>query len=85
MSKSRWKGPHSSFMLLKTINRQLKKEILTKSRNSAILPQFVGKTLQVHNGKSYTKVSITETMVGHKLGEFSPTRKRFSFKQKKQK
>lgn len=85
MSKSKWKGPNSSFMLLKNISRQLKKEVLTKARNSVVLPIFVGKTLQIHNGKSYTKVTITETMVGHKLGEFSPTRKRFSFKQKKQK
>jgi len=85
MSKSKWKGPNSSFMLLKNINQQLKKEILTKSRSSVVLPIFVGKTLQIHNGKSYTKVIITEPMVGHKLGEFSPTRKRFSFKQKKQK
>jgi len=85
MSKSKWKGPNASFILLDAINQQSKKEIITQSRNSVILPQFVGKTIQVHNGKSYAKVNVTENMIGHKLGEFAPTRKRFSFKQKKQK
>ncbi|CAL8578632.1 mitochondrial ribosomal small subunit component [Xanthoria parietina] len=55
------------------------------ARAATILPNFIGLKFQVHNGKVYNDVTITEDMVGHKLGEFSPTRKIFSFKQTKNK
>ena len=50
-----------------------------------ILPQFVGLKFQIHNGKEYVPVEVSEDMVGHKLGEFAPTRKRFSYTQTKNK
>jgi len=55
------------------------------ARSATILPNFVGLKFQVHNGKVYNDVNVTEDMVGHKLGEFSPTRKRFTYKQTKNK
>jgi len=54
--------------------------IRTGARACTILPAFVGLKFAVHNGKDYLTVNITEEMVGHKLGEFAPTRKRFSYK-----
>ncbi|THW89019.1 hypothetical protein D6D15_05583 [Aureobasidium pullulans] len=59
--------------------------IKTQARGATILPNFVGLIFQVHNGKIYNDVRITEDMVGHKLGEFSATRKRFTYKQTKNK
>ncbi|KAI5229003.1 hypothetical protein E4T40_01886 [Aureobasidium subglaciale] len=59
--------------------------IKTQARSATILPNFVGLIFQVHNGKIYNDVRITEDMVGHKLGEFSATRKRFTYKQTKNK
>ncbi|KAL9102140.1 MAG: hypothetical protein Q9163_002671 [Psora crenata] len=53
------------------------------ARSATILPNFVGLKFQVHNGKVYNDVTITEEMVGHKLGEFSPTRKQFRYTQTK--
>ena len=58
------------------------KEIVTKARGSLILPKYVGKTVQIHNGKTFTKVAVLREMVGHKLGEFAKTRKTFKFKKK---
>ena len=60
-----------------------KKEIVTTSRASSIIPCFVGLSLNVHNGKNFSKINITENMIGKKLGEFVPTRSKFSFKKKK--
>ena len=57
--------------------------IKTNKRNSIIFPTFVGKTVQVHNGKDYTKIIIIKEMIGHKLGEFVRTRKAFKYKNKK--
>lgn len=68
------------------INKQLVAEvsnIKTNKRNSTILPIFVGKTIQIHNGKSFTKVTVLKEMVGHKLGEFVRTRKNFKYKKNK--
>lgn len=59
--------------------------IKTKARAATILPNFVGLKFQVHNGKVYNDVLITEAMVGHKLGEFSQTRKKFSYVKSKNK
>ena len=76
MSRAKWKSPYVD---LKTNSSN----ITTKSRSLIIIPSFVGLTFNVHNGKIFNKINITEKMIGHKLGEFSPTRKNFSFKKKK--
>ena len=78
MARSLKKGPYINYKLLKKINDMdssgKKSVIKTWSRASMISPDFVGKTIAVHNGKQFIPVFITENMVGHKLGEFSPTR-----------
>ena len=78
MSRSIKKGPYVEASLKKRIeemNRRNDKKVLkTWSRRSTILPDMVGHTLAVHNGKKFIPVYITENMVGHRLGEFSPTR-----------
>jgi small subunit ribosomal protein S19 len=77
MSRSLKKGPFVDTSLLEKIevmNRGEKKVIKTWSRRSTIVPEMVGHTLAVHNGKKFIPVYITENMVGHKLGEFAPTR-----------
>jgi small subunit ribosomal protein S19 len=72
------KGPYVDAKLLKKIEMlneaREKKIIKTWSRRSMIVPEFVGHTLAIHNGKKFIPIYITENMVGHKLGEFSPTR-----------
>ena len=78
MSRSLKKGPFISFKLEKKVvamNDSGKKTVIkTWSRSSMISPDFVGHTIAVHNGNKFIPVYITENMVGHKLGEFSPTR-----------
>jgi small subunit ribosomal protein S19 len=78
MARSIKKGPFIDDHLLKVIERMNaaneKKVHKTWSRRSMIIPEMVGHTLAVHNGKKFIPVYITENMVGHKLGEFSPTR-----------
>ncbi len=78
MSRSMKKGPYVDAKLLKRVeelNDSGKKQVLkTWSRSSTIFPQMVGHTLAVHDGRRHVPVYITEDMVGHKLGEFSPTR-----------
>ena len=78
MTRSVWKGPFVDITLLKkaqAVSSSGKKEVIkTWSRRSTILPQFVGLTFGVHNGRKFIPVSVNENMVGHKLGEFSPTR-----------
>lgn len=76
MSRSVKKGPYIDEKLLKKIKMlgADKKPIKTWARNSVIPPDFVGYTFLVHNGKKFLPIYITENMVGHKLGEFSPTR-----------
>lgn len=79
MARSAKKGPYIDPKMLKKINvlneSGQKKIIKTWSRSCVISPEFVGHTFAVHNGKQHIPVFITENMVGHKLGEFSPTRK----------
>lgn len=79
MSRSSRKGPFAEAHLLKKVealNDTKKKQIIkTWSRRSTIFPEFVGHTFGVYNGKTHVPVYVTEDMVGHKLGEFSPTRK----------
>ena len=78
MGRSIKKGPFVAYHLLKkinTMNTNGKKDVIkTWSRRSTIMPQFVGLTFGVHNGKKFIPVTVTEAMVGHKFGEFSPTR-----------
>lgn len=77
MSRSLKKGPYVDEKLLKKVNAlgNNKKIIKTWARRSAISPEMVGHTFAVHNGKDHISVFISEDMVGHKLGEFAPTRK----------
>lgn len=78
MARSIKKGPYVHHKLLAKVatNKQANKKTVIKtwSRASMIIPEFVGETLAVHNGKTFIPVYVTENMVGHKLGEFSPTR-----------
>jgi len=78
MARSIWKGPFVDGYLLKkvdTVRGSGRKEVIkTWSRRSTILPQFVGFTFGVYNGTKFIPVLVNEDMVGHKLGEFSPTR-----------
>ena len=78
MSRSLKKGPFVDTPLLEKIevmNRANEKKVIkTWSRRSTVIPEFVGHTLAVHNGRKFIPVYVTENMVGHKLGEFAPTR-----------
>ena len=78
MSRSSKKGPYVDLRLLgrvETMNRTSDKRVLkTWSRDSTIFPQMVGHTIAVHDGRRHVPVFISENMVGHKLGEFAPTR-----------
>lgn len=78
MARSLKKGPFVAYQLDKKVQNNVefgkKKVIKTWSRASMITPDFVGQTIAVHNGRQFIPVYITENMVGHKLGEFSPTR-----------
>ena len=76
MSRSKWKGPTLS-------NEQ--KSTNYPSRHSEILPNFLGSTVYVYNGKNHKELKITNDMLGHKFGEFSFTRAKFAFKKKKSK
>ena len=79
MARSLKKGPYVFDRLLtkvQELNKVNKKEVIKSwSRRSTIYPDFIGHTIAVHNGKEFIPVYITEDMVGHKLGEFAPTRK----------
>jgi small subunit ribosomal protein S19 len=74
MARSVWKGPFFELSLLKKVESGTRGPIKTWSRRSTILPQFVGHTFNVYNGKKFVPVSVSEEMVGMKLGEFAPTR-----------
>ena len=78
MSRSIWKGPFVDPSLLKKVEKlkdqSNKPPIKTWSRKSTIIPEFVGYSFLIHNGKKFIPIKISEEMVGHKLGEFSPTR-----------
>jgi len=78
MARSVKKGPFVDWSLMKKIldmnERKVKKVVKTWSRRSTAVPEMVGHTLAVHNGKKFIPIYISENMVGHKLGEFSPTR-----------
>ena len=79
MARGIWKGPFVHLSLLKKVDKLKdggkKQPIKTWSRNSTIIPEFVGHSFLIHNGRTFIPITISEEMVGHKLGEFSPTRK----------
>ena len=79
MTRGIWKGPFVHPSLLKKVDKLKdkgkKQPIKTWSRNSTIIPEFVGQSFLIHNGRTFIPITISEEMVGHKLGEFSPTRK----------
>ena len=89
MARSIKKGPFVDDHLMKKIvvlNTDSKKQVVkTWSRRSTILPEFIGHTISVHNGHKFVPVFVSENMVGHKLGEFAPTRTFRGHKDKKQK
>ena len=78
MARSVWKGPFVDPSLIKKVEKQKKesnrKPIKTWSRKSTIIPDFVGLSFLIYNGKKFILITVSEDMVGHKLGEFSPTR-----------
>ena len=78
MARSIWKGPFVEESLIKKVDKEKanpkKKPIKTWSRKSTIIPDFVGVSFLIYNGKKFIPITISEDMVGHKLGEFSPTR-----------
>ena len=78
MSRSVWKGPFVDPSLIKKVEKQktggISAPIKTWSRKSTIIPEFIGISFLIHNGKKFIPIKISEEMVGHKLGEFSPTR-----------
>ena len=79
MSRSKWKSPIPG-----TIKRSRDSKIFLK-RSSVIMPQLVKKEVETYNGKNLIKIIIDESMIGHKIGEFVPTRARFVFKKKRKK
>ena len=78
MSRSSRKGPYVDIKLLTKIEKQktdnVRTPVKTWARACTVVPDFIGHTFAVHNGKSFTQVFVTDNMVGHKLGEFAPTR-----------
>jgi small subunit ribosomal protein S19 len=77
MSRSLKKGPYVDLRLLAKVERQQtghREPIKTWSRDCTIVPDFIGHTFLIHNGRQFMKLFVTEDMVGHKLGEFAPTR-----------
>lgn len=86
MSRTIWKGPFIEKSIIELINGKkikVKNEIQITSRKTVIIPYFTGKNIAVYNGKMFLKIKITSDMVGHKFGEFVPTRKQFTYKKKK--
>lgn len=85
MGRTKWKGPYVNPVHLKTIDKSKKQHVYLMTRNSEIIPKFIGLTFKIHNGKNFTEVTVTDSMIGHKFGEFAFTRAKFSFKKKKSK
>jgi len=80
MTRSKWKGPFVSPALLSKIKIYKNNQLKIASRNSEILPNFIGKSFKIHIGNFYKTLTISERMIGHKFGEFAFTRKRCVFK-----
>jgi small subunit ribosomal protein S19 len=82
MSRSKWKGP---FINIKFASLTKKNNVTIVNKNSRIVPEHIGQTVQTHNGKSYSEFIVTKEMLGHIFGEFISTRAKFTFKKKKKK
>jgi small subunit ribosomal protein S19 len=85
MNRVKWKGPYINNKLLKKIENTIsssKNVIKTTSKNSIIVPKFVGLTFQIYNGKTFITIKIIEEMINHKFGEFINTRKQFFYKKR---
>ena len=78
MARAVWKGPFVEESLIKKVDKQKnetnRKPIKTWSRKSTIIPDFIGTSFLIYNGKKFIPITVSEDMVGHKLGEFAPTR-----------
>lgn len=86
MNRSKWKGFYTDENFLKNVTILKKKKLIpTISRKSSIIPKFVGKIFKIHSGKTFSKITVLKEMIGHKFGEFTPTRTKFTFKKKKKK
>ena len=87
MSRSKWKGPfiNPSYFTSKYIKNKKKLTVYPMSKDSNILPKFVGLQFAIYNGQKYINVLVSETMIGHKFGEFVSTRAKFAFKKKTKK
>lgn len=84
MNRAKWKGFYTDENFLTNFNTLKKKKLIQAiSRKSSIIPKFVGKTFKIHSGKSFSKITVLKNMIGHKFGEFTPTRTTFAFKKKK--
>jgi len=84
MSRSKWKGPYIKCKDLKHLETKKNTQTII-TRDSEILPKFLGLNFKVYNGKDYVELTVTDLMIGHKFGEFVFTRAQFSFKKKKSK
>lgn len=82
MSRAKWKGPYVKTRLLVNLLSVPNEKIMKTCRNSIILPKFVGITFKIYNGKIFSNLTISDQMIGHKFGEFVPTKKKNSFKKK---
>lgn len=82
MKRPKWKG---FFTKPENYTDQTFKNSKKISRNSSVIPKFVGQTFKIHNGKTFKDITVTEEMLGHKFGEFCRTRVEFEFKKKKKK
>lgn len=80
MKRSKWKGP-----LVIRLKENSEKKVTLLPRNLEITSQIIGLTCNVHTGKKYIKLTLNDEMIGHKVGEFVPTREKFEFKKKKKK
>lgn len=86
MNRSKWKGFYIDENFIKNFKTLKKKRIIpTISRKASIIPKFVGKIFNIHSGKTFSKITVLKNMIGHKFGEFTPTRTKFTFKKKKKK
>lgn len=82
-NRSIWKGPYIKYSFFKQIYNTQQKHLKTTSRSSIILPCFIGKIIEIHNGVAFIPLLIREEMIGYKIGEFVPTRIRHKYIKKK--
>lgn len=80
MSRAKWKNPYIKHLIK---DKDKKNQITVLNRNYEITPITVGKTFKIYNGKLFIKLTVTDEMIGHKAGEFIPTRIKFTFKKKR--